>query len=208
MSQPGPMAESRPVPEQSSAALATLWVAALAAQAAIWWRAVEWFGQLPSRFPSGFDAVGNPRGWTTTSAAAWFALPAIGLAIAALIAGVSVLMRTLVVHRPNLVNVPNKELFLQLSPDARRRAVERPTQLFLLWTLFALSLLFVWIVEGTALVAVGRIATLPSWPVFVFLGLEMIAVPVYLIGVIGRVKREADAEGATVRRKAESGARP
>ena len=95
------------------------------------------------------------------------------------------------------MNVPSKELFLQLSPAARLRAVARPTQVFLLWTLFLMSLLFLWIVEGTARVAVGGAATLPSWPVFVFLGLEMVTVPVYLIGVIGRVKREADAEGVT-----------
>lgn len=202
------MTEARPTAGQSSAALATLWVAALAAQAAIWWRAIEWFGQLPSRFPSGFDAAGNPRGWTATSAAAWFALPAIGLVLAAFLVGIAVLLKALVLHRPHLVNVPNKELFLQLSPDARRRSAVEPTQLFLLWTLFALSLLFVWIVEGTALVAVGRIATIPSWPVFIFLGLEMTAVIVYLVAVIGRVKREADAEGVSAARRAPSETRP
>lgn len=185
------------VPEQTPASIATLWFVVIAAQGAIWWRAVAWFGQLPARFPSGFDAAGNPRGWTATSAPAWFALPAIALVLAALIVGVALLTRSLVRHRPNLVNVPSKELFLRLSPDARLRAVARPTQVFLLWTLLLLSLLFLWIVEGTARVAVGSAATLPSWPIFVFLGLEMVTVPVYLIGVIGRVKREADAEGVT-----------
>lgn len=182
--------------------LATLWFAVTAAQAAIWWRAVAWFGQLPPKFPSGFDAAGNPRGWTATSAPAWFALPAIALVLAALIVGVALLTRSLVRHRPNLVNVPSKELFLRLSAAARLRAVARPTQVFLLWTLFLMSLLFLWIIEGTALVAVGSAATLPSWPVFLFLGLEMVTVPVYLIGVIGRVKREADAEGVTAMRRA------
>jgi hypothetical protein len=178
---------------------ATLWCTVLAAQAAIWWRAVGWFGQLPDKFPSGFDAAGNPRGSTATTAAAWFALPSLALVLAAFIVGIALLTTHLVVHRPKLVNTPSKELFLLLSPEARRRAVAGPTRAFLLWTLFLMSLLFLWIVEGTALVAVGRAATLPSWPVFVFLGLEVLTLPVFLVVVVGRVKREADAEGVTMR---------
>lgn len=184
------------------ALLATLWVAVIAAQAVVWWRAVAWFGQLPARFPSGFDAAGNPRGWTATGASAWFSLPAFALVLAALIVGVALLTRTLVIHRPKLVNVPSKELFLQLSTAARLRAVARPTQAFLLWTLLLMSLLFLWIVEGTARVAVGSAATLPSWPVLAFLGLEVGTLPIYLVAVIGRVKREADREGVTIARRA------
>jgi len=196
------MAEDRAGGLSGPAFLATLWFAVIAAQAAVWWRAVAWFGQLPPRFPSGFDAAGNPRGWTATSAPAWFAAPAFALALAALIVGVALLTGNLVVHRPKLVNVPSKELFLQLSPAARLRAVARPTRIFLLWTLFLMSLLFLWIVEGTARVAVGSAATLPSWPVLAFLGLEVATLPVYLIAVIGGVKREADREGVTIARGA------
>jgi hypothetical protein len=58
-----------------------------------------------------------------------------------------------------------------------------------------LQLLFLYILEGSGRVAVGLDATLPSWPVFVFLGLVFATLPMYLICTIKVVDRCAADEG-------------
>jgi len=163
------------------------------AHLALWWRAIHWFPQLPERFPIHFDAAGTPDGWSTNHAA-WFLLPAISLGLSAFLGAIARWSASLARNAPALFNVPRKELFLKLSPDGRAR-VAGPTQAFMAWLLMLLQLLFLYILEGSGRVAVGLDATLPSWPVFVFLGLVFATLPVYLIGTIKVVDRCAADEG-------------
>lgn len=173
------------------------------AQAALWWRVFAWASQLPERYPIHFNLEGKPDGWAT-SRAAWFLLPAISLALLALFGGIIAWTGSLARSAPGIVNVPRKELFLRLSPDGRA-AVLAPTRVFLAWMLVLITALFIFIVEGSARVAVGQAATLPSWPVFVFLGCVFATLPVMLIATTRAIDRRAASEGVSL---SGAGARP
>lgn len=93
---------------------------------------------------------------------------------------------------------------MKLSPEGRA-AVLAPTRVFLAWMLVLITALFVFIVEGSARVAVGQVATLPSWPVFVFLGCVFATLPAMLIATTRAIDRRAEAEGVSL---SGAGARP
>ena len=173
--------------------LVTLAVAAALGHFALWARAILWFPALPERFPIHFNAAGTPDGWSTNPAA-WFLLPGIALALTLFLGGIARWSASLARNAPALFNVPRKELFLKLSPEGRAR-VAAPTQAFLAWMLVLLHALFLYILEGSARVAVGSAQVLPSWPVFVFLGCVFATLPVYLIATIKVVDRCAAEEG-------------
>ena len=73
-----------------------------------------------------------------------------------------------------------------------------PTRAFLSWVMLLITGLFLFIVEGSARVAVGQAQTLPSWPVFVFLGIVFATLPVFMIATIRAVDRQAVAEGVSL----------
>ena len=171
-------------------------VLAFVMQAVLWWRATEWSPQLPERFPIHFDIHGKPDGWST-SQVSWFLLPMLSLVLLLLFGGIMLGIGALARKAPALMNIPRKEVFLRLSPDGRA-AVTGPVRAFLAWMMVLLALLFLFIIEGTARVAVGRVDTLPPWPVFVFLGLVFATLPVFLIATIRAVDRQAVAEGVSL----------
>jgi len=130
-------------------------VAALAAaHAAVWWRALSWWPQLPPRIPVHFNAAGEPDGWAGRSVVAWFLAPAIMLFLCALLGAIALWIDSLARTSPELVNVPHKSLFLRLSPAARSEAV-MPARGVLVWVLVGINVLGLVIVEG-----MGRVATL------------------------------------------------
>lgn len=55
-----------------------------------------------------------------------------------------------------------------------------PTATYLRWVGLLLILLFTYIVEGTARVAVGQVDKLPLWPVLLFLAGVLGALPVMI----------------------------
>jgi hypothetical protein len=173
------------------------------AQAALWWRVFAWASQLPERYPIHFDFAGKPDGWTTKRAV-WFLLPAISLALLALFGGIIAWTGSLARSAPGIVNVPKKDLFVKLSPDGRA-AVLAPTRVFLAWMLVLITALFIFIVEGSARVAVGQATTLPSWPVFVFLGCVFATLPAMMIATTRAIDRRAAEEGVSL---SGAGARP
>lgn len=86
-----------------------LLVAALAAAAAVG------RSRLPARIPVHFDPGGQPTRWAETTALAWYGLPLTAAATALLLWGVGRMAR----RNPSLWNVPEKERFVRLPPDAR-----------------------------------------------------------------------------------------
>lgn len=163
---------------------------------ATWVRAAMLYPTLPDPFPSNFDAAGAPNRWTPKSIPNWFMLPAIALVLQALLLSVGWWGRALVVRAPGLVNVPNKALFIRLSPEGRLATFE-PTRLFVAFTAILMTLLFWSILEGTAAVATGRLAGLPVWPVGVFLGLVFASIVPYWLATSRRVREVAAGEGVT-----------
>lgn len=163
------------------------------AEVVLWTRAIRWLPELPARFPIHFNASGTPDGWSE-SRATWFLLPALSLAIVALFGLIAWSIGPLARGAPGLVNVPRKDLFLRLSP-AGRRAVLAPTRAYLVWIVSLVTWLFVWIVEGTARVAVGQAATLSSWPVFVFLAVTLATLVPFYTATARAIADEARREG-------------
>jgi uncharacterized membrane protein len=78
---------------------------------ALWGGALWYWGTLPERVPTHFDARGLPDAWGAKGFASWFLLPTIALATVSLMY-VSV---WLVRRRPTLLNIPRKKELLELS---------------------------------------------------------------------------------------------
>lgn len=167
---------------------------ALLAIGATWVRAAMLYPTLPDPFPINFDAAGAPNRWTPKSIPNWFMLPAIALIPQTLLLSVGWWGRALVMRAPGLVNVPNQALFIRLSPEGRL-AVFEPTRLFVAFTATLVTLLFLYVLEGTAGVATGRLAGLPVWPVGAFLGLVFASIVPYWLATSRRVREVAASEG-------------
>ncbi|MFM7260962.1 MAG: DUF1648 domain-containing protein [bacterium] len=163
------------------------------AETVLWTRAIQWFPQLPERFPIHFDISGAPDRWSDRGAG-WFLLPALSIAILAFFALIAWSLGPMCRGAPGLVNVPRKDLFLRLSP-AGRESVLAPTRAFLAWVVSLVAWLFAFILEGTALVAVGRATTLPVWPVFVFLVLVFVTLIPFYRATSRAVLAAAECEG-------------
>jgi hypothetical protein len=173
---------------------AILLAAALVLHAAVWWRAIAWYPDLPDSIPTHFDAGGVPDGWAAKSSGAWFLLPGIALGLMVFLGAIGWGLGALVRSSPGLCNMPRKELFVRLSPEGRMVAVA-PTRTFLLATLAIFQGMFVWMVEGSARVAVSEGAVLPSWPVFVCVGAVLVLLWPYYLATGRAVVREAEREG-------------
>lgn len=163
------------------------------AEVTLWVRAILWFPKLPERFPVHFNAAGTPDRWSERGAT-WFMLPALSLGILAFFTLIAWSLRPLTQSAPGLVNVPRKDLFVRLSP-AGRAVVLAPTHAFLAWIMSLVVWLFVWILEGSARVAVGQDATLSSWPVFVFLGLVVTTLVPFYVATSRAIVSAAAREG-------------
>ena len=76
---------------------------------------------VPARIPTHFDALGRPDAWSDKSLALWLGLPALGLALAALMEWST----RQVLSRPEspLVNIPGKGDVLALPPAPRAEAL-------------------------------------------------------------------------------------
>ena len=164
------------------------------AQAVLWWRAFAWWSSIPQRFPMHFNFAGEPDGWAQKSVLSWFGLPALSLGMSALLLGIGWMIASMTRTSPSLINVPRKQLFLALSP-AGRLVIVAPVRVFLMWVAALVSLLFLWIVEGTARVAVGIDTTLSSWPAFVMIGLILGTLPLFLVVMTMALDAQAAREG-------------
>lgn len=169
----------------------------VAGQALIWWRALAWYPHLPDRIPMHFNGSGTPdrwadRGWE------WFLLPGMSVLLVTLFAAIALFLDWMAMRTPALINVPNKELFVRLSPIGRLRVVA-PTRVFLLWSGATVVFLFAYIVEGTARVAIKEMDTLPWWPIVVFMGFTFVGLVAFLLVTTRLVDQVAREEGVLVR---------
>lgn len=165
-----------------------------AAHGAIWWRAVSWWPQLPERIPIHFNASGEPDRWVERSIGAWFLSPLVVAGLCLFVGAIARWIDRLARSTPEIVNVPRKDLFLRLSPEARAKVV-LPTRVLLVWVLVGVNLLGLVIVEGMGRVAVKGQATVSILPVVVFL-LFVTALAFVSLRATGRaVERLAKLEG-------------
>ncbi|MCU0617340.1 MAG: DUF1648 domain-containing protein [Gemmatimonadaceae bacterium] len=98
-------------------------IAGAVALVALFGFSIAVFGELPARIPQHFDASGTVTRDVGTSAASWFALPAVAAATWALVVWVGTRMPS----NPELFNFPQKERFLAL-PASHRGPVFREMQ--------------------------------------------------------------------------------
>ncbi len=133
------------------------------------WGVALWLSPtLAEKYPVHFDFAGTPDRWAGPSQIEWFLLPAIATVVQGLLLASIALTRWLAVRAPEYVNIPSKELFLRLPPDARVRCVAG-VEGFMSWMSFGISLLFANILWVTWRVASGATATATISGVWIFL---------------------------------------
>ena len=118
-------------------------------------RTAQWYPLLPDRFPIHFNGAGEPDGWSNKGAA-WFLGPGLALVLGVFLYLLAKGLPSSASRSPSSVNLPRKDLFLQLSEEGRS-TVMAPTSTYLLWVFMLLQGLFLYIVEG-----MGRQTPLPS----------------------------------------------
>lgn len=113
------------------------------------------YASLPERFPTHFDASGQPDGWSDKSPLSVLMLPLVGLGCAALMYGCVYFIR----RRPDLVNVPGKVPFRDW-PEENQREAQQTFASFLYGMATGLLVLFFAMQWGT--VEATRTGALPG----------------------------------------------
>lgn len=122
------------------------------------------YGTLPDRIPTHLGLDGRPDAWADRSVARWFLLPGFGAAMVLLF---EVLSR-LIVRRPDLVNIPDKDRLLRLPSRFQRPVLDQVVNLLDLTAVgvVALFALIQWhftrIAAGTQVAMLPAIIVLPS----------------------------------------------
>ncbi len=142
---------------------------------AMWVEAGILYPHLPARFPAHFDIHGAPDRWDPTTAFNWFLMPAIGTALAFLLAGIAAALPVLFHRWPSIVNIPRKAQFMALPPQGRERVVTEVSVMLALTGAVMLGL-FCQILYATAQVAQGARATAPLWPALAAIGVILVIV--------------------------------
>lgn len=125
-----------------------------------------WDG-LPDRIPLHFDFHGVPDRWGPPSVANWLGMPILGSVMSLMMGGAALSVGPLARHMPEIVNVPDKPLWLSLAPDARARSLS-PVRALLAWIGVGLNFLFGGMLACTAAVAKGTMTSMPWWPIVGF----------------------------------------
>lgn len=147
---------------------------------------------LPDRIPIHFGLGGEADWWVRTSVPAWFGLPMIAAGLALFLRGIA----WLAARAPETWNVPEKERFLALSPEARRPIVG-VLETYLAWVAVVVTLVFAAVQLGVYLTAVGRTTGIP-----IYLELFMLAAITAILGgalLLGRRLRHRIREAAASR---------
>lgn len=134
--------------------------------------------QLPARYPSHFNAAGQPDRWSEAGGAGWYFMPFFALGMAAVMVALALLLPRIPM---SLVNIPRKEQFLRLSVAERTPIIQYLIR-YLLWLSLADTLLFVsiqWMMYRSAVDArVGG-----SWIIIA------VTSTIYIVGMIWGIVR-------------------
>lgn len=142
-------------------------------------RSIHWYPLLPEQFPIHFSGDGRPDRWVNKNWVVWLLLPIMAFALATTMLYFAKWIPKLAENSPSSVNVPDKKRFVQLSAPARMQVL-LPTATYLRWVGLLLIMLFAYILEGIAQVALGVMEKLPHWPVLAFLVGVLGALPLML----------------------------
>lgn len=138
-----------------------------------WGWAIAQVGSLPAQLPTRFDASGTPIAWSPATVATWLALPMVGLGVTSVMLGAVWITRWFSRSAPQLVNIPRKEEWMRLPPEARMWCVEPIVSALAISAVMCTSLF--WTISWQSLqVASGRQASAPMWPTFVFVALVLV----------------------------------
>ncbi len=162
-----------------------------------WTQALWLWARLPARIPVHFGGDGLPDRWLHATPLAWLALPLTGTALSGLVWGIGRWAATV----PRLWNVPEKERFLALSPQARAPIVG--TVRGFLDGVGILTIVFFDLIQWwTYRTAVGAVAGLPRL-FSLFIGLVVVAAVLASALLYVRLQRQIlEASAATWPRRA------
>lgn len=79
------------------------------------------YPSLPATYPIHFDLAGRPDRWAEKGPWLWAGLPLVALVLSALLHSTRAIAR----RTPALLNVPRKDLYLELDATARERVLDR-----------------------------------------------------------------------------------
>lgn len=155
----------------------------------MWVTSVALHPRLPARIPLHFSFDGTPDRYGSPDFMGWFLLPTIGTIAPLFLLGIVAMVGWLLRTSPGLVNLPRKAQLLELDPVARLGVLR------MLWEMMAcicivITLGFTGMMMGTERVATGAWTTLPSWPVFVVVGVLLSIVILFNIAMSRRTKIE------------------
>jgi uncharacterized membrane protein len=131
---------------------------------------------LPDRVPVHFGISGTPDRWGSKSEL---------FILVALVWGLTLLFYAFILsaprlgRKPQLLNIPDKEEFLKLSPD-RQAPFWELLQEFMAGLAVSVNLIFYLIIQGTLRVIDGRTAALPTRNLFVGLAILFLMIVLYL----------------------------
>ena len=162
----------------------------LLANAVVWVVALVMWDGLPERIPLHFDFHGVPDRWGPPSVANWLGMPILSSAMSLMMGGAALFTDLLARHMPGIVNVPDKALWLSLSAEARVRSIA-PLRTLLAWVGVGLNLMFGGMLASTAAVAEGTVATMPWWPILVFVAGTLAFVVLVTVRTRQRIRIEA-----------------
>ena len=144
-----------------------------------WTQALWLWPRLPARIPVHFGASGAVDRWAPTTLVTWFALPLLAALISASLWGLG----RWAVTAPKLWNVPEKERFLALSPEARAPVMDM-VRGFLdgtgIVTILFLGLMHWWTYRTATGASRGLSRLFPLWISLAVLGALVASVALYV----------------------------
>jgi uncharacterized membrane protein len=160
-----------------------LWLLAIYVVAA----AVGW-PRLPERIPTHFGVGGRADAWTETSILTWFGLPFLAVGIALVFLGTMTLTR----RAPRFWNIPEKQRFLQLSPQ-RRAPIEARLERLIASVAVLTTALFIGIQIGIYQTATGANTGLSWASLAIAFGATtaMLVIAAYEMRIVSREIRSA-----------------
>ena len=133
--------------------------------------------KLPEKIPMHYSLSGKPDSWGNKSFLTWFLLPLITIGFNIFMYGISILIK----KYPKLLNIPNKDAFLKLSPNKKEPILKLIKEMFY-WICLPFNCLMLSICIGDYQVAIGTRNDL-KWhfiiTIFLFIISYFIIIPIF-----------------------------